>query len=131
VKPRALLLVLTLAVSTVAGAEVRQAPPPREAPPPRVAPPTRVVPAVGFNASTNGYQVEIFVASWCPYCHTLERELSARGISYTRSDIEHDPAAKRRYDQLGKSGLPVTRVGSQVIVGARLDAILAALGRTP
>jgi glutaredoxin len=113
---------LALVASTTLSAEFR-----------RTLPPPRTVPAVQYNTPANatGPHVELFVASWCPHCRALESELSARGVSFTRYDIERDPQAKQRYVQLGRPGVPVTRVGTQVIVGNRLNAILAALGRRP
>ena len=123
------LLLLPLAVSAGA-AEVRVAPPPRLVPPPAVVPPPRGVPrppVVSARGGAAAPQVEIFVADWCPHCRALESALSARGIRFARRDIEADPAAKLRYEQLGQTGLPVTRVGSRVIVGNRLDDILDAI----
>jgi len=67
--------------------------------------------------------VEIFVTSWCGYCRQLEQFLDKEKIKYTRFDIEKDKEADKEYQALGVSGVPVTRVGEQVISGFKPDEI--------
>ncbi len=73
--------------------------------------------------------VEIYVTSWCGYCRKLERFLQEKSIRYTRYDIEESSSAKKRYRELGGTGVPVVKVGSQVIRGYSPEAILRALGK--
>lgn len=73
--------------------------------------------------------VELFVTSWCGYCRKLEQFLDAKGVSYTRYDIEKDADASQRYQQLGVRGVPVTRVDAAVIIGYDPAAIISALGK--
>ena len=80
-------------------------------------------------ANQGGAVPEVFVTSSCPYCRALESALTARGVPYRRRDVEHDPDAREAYHRLGGSGFPTTRIGNRIIVGNKLDAILAALGR--
>ncbi len=73
--------------------------------------------------------VELFVTSWCGYCRKLEQFLDAKGVHYTRYDIEKDADARQRYQRLGVRGVPVTIVDGAVIIGYDPAAIIAALGK--
>ncbi|MCK5083189.1 MAG: glutaredoxin family protein [Candidatus Omnitrophica bacterium] len=73
--------------------------------------------------------VEIFITSWCSYCRKLENFLRSADIKYTRYDIEASTKGAQLYKQLNASGVPVTKVGSQIIGGYNPDGILKALGR--
>lgn len=73
--------------------------------------------------------IDVYVASWCGYCRALEGDLRTRGIRFFRHDIEADATAKREYDALGGDGLPLTKVGSQVVQGYDMPAILRLLSR--
>lgn len=74
--------------------------------------------------------VEVFVTDWCPYCKHLEEQLAEAGIPYQRYNIERDREAQALYRKLGGTGgVPLSRVnGRQVVRGADIDAIKAALG---
>lgn len=80
-------------------------------------------------SAANGTGVEIFVTSWCGYCKKMERFLKEHGISYTRYDIEKDENAARIYRELGGSGVPVVRIGSNVVHGYNPDAVMSYLGK--
>ena len=69
--------------------------------------------------------VEIYVTSWCGYCRKLEKFLKAKGIRYKRHDIEKSRSARQRYKSLGGTGVPLVKVGTDVIRGYNPDAILA------
>ncbi len=79
--------------------------------------------------AANGTGVEIFVTSWCGYCKKMERFLKEHGIPYTRYDIEKDENAARIYRELGGSGVPVVRIGSNVVHGYNPDAVMSYLGK--
>ena len=74
-------------------------------------------------------KVEVFVTRWCPYCKALEAFLKSEKISYQRRDIESDPGAEREYNRLGRPGVPVTKIGSNVITGFDKGELLSALGK--
>ena len=80
------------------------------------------VPAMAENA-----KVDIFVTSWCPYCQKLESFLKQNQIDYTRHDVEADPQSKDLFEQLGGTGVPLARVGDDVIYGYDTEKILASL----
>jgi glutaredoxin len=72
-------------------------------------------------------KVEVFVTSWCPYCRKLENFLKQSRIDYTRYDVENDEKGAAEFDRLGGEGVPVVRVGKNVIHGYDPEGILAAL----
>ena len=75
-------------------------------------------------------KVEVFVTSWCPYCKKLENQLQTKGVTYTRYDIEKSEKGLDLYRQMGLTGgVPVTKIGSQVVRGANIDGILSALAQ--
>jgi glutaredoxin len=71
--------------------------------------------------------VEVYMTAWCGYCRKMTRFLDEKAIPYTAYDIEKDAAAARTYRELGGSGVPVVRVGSQVIHGYNPDAVMSYL----
>ena len=74
--------------------------------------------------------VEIFVTSWCPYCKKLEKFLDEKSITYKKYDVEQDPTARSKYNQLKTSeGVPVIKIGSKVLQGFDPAQVLDALGR--
>ena len=73
--------------------------------------------------------VELYVTSWCGYCKKMERFLKEKGIQYTRYDIEKDENAARICRDLGGSGVPVIRIGSNVVQGYNPDAVMSYLGK--
>jgi glutaredoxin/nitrogen fixation-related uncharacterized protein len=75
------------------------------------------------------HEVELFVTSWCGYCKKMESFLKEKGIQYTRYDIEQDENAARICRELGGSGVPVIRIGSNVVHGYNPGAVLSYLGR--
>ncbi len=83
----------------------------------------------GQTPSYSGNNVEIFVTSWCGYCKKMERFLKEKGIPYARYDIEKDEKAARTYRELGGSGVPVVRIGTNIVHGYNPDAVMSYLGR--
>ena len=72
-------------------------------------------------------KVEVFVTSWCPYCTKLQKFLDDKGIRYTSYDIENDLSARKRYNELGVRGVPITKIGSSIIQGYNPEAVLKAI----
>lgn len=49
----------------------------------------------------------IFGTDWCGVCVEARRYFRENGIAFRDLDIEHDSEAKRQYDMIGLSGVPV------------------------
>ena len=71
--------------------------------------------------------VEVFVTNWCPYCRQLESFLKKSDIGYKRYDVEHDEKGAELFSDLNGEGVPLVRVGKNVIRGYDPDAIVRAL----
>ncbi len=72
-------------------------------------------------------RVDIYVTSWCGYCRKLESFLKSKRIPYQRHDIEKSSSAQQAHLKLGGGGVPVIKVGSDIIRGYSPDAILRSL----
>jgi len=73
--------------------------------------------------------VELYTTSWCRYCRQARDFLSRNGIAFREYDVEKDPAAARRLEQLGVgSGVPVAVINGRTIRGFSPGTYAAALG---
>ncbi|MFL0802031.1 MAG: glutaredoxin family protein [Agarilytica sp.] len=59
------------------------------------------------NNSAKSEKVVMYSTSWCGYCKKARNYFLAKNIPFVEYDIEKDRNAKRRYDQIGGSGVPV------------------------
>lgn len=76
--------------------------------------------------------VVILTTQWCGYCAALRQHLQHNGIPYTERDTERSWAGYWGLYAVRARGVPVTAVGSEVILGfvPRIDAALAEAGYT-
>jgi mycoredoxin len=74
--------------------------------------------------------VVILTTQWCGYCAALRQHLQNNGIPYTERDTERSWAGYWGLYAVRARGVPVTAVGSEVILGfaPRIDAALAEAG---
>jgi glutaredoxin len=49
----------------------------------------------------------LYGTDWCGYCAAARAWFTARGMAFRDLDIERDPDARRQYDTIGLSGVPV------------------------
>lgn len=61
--------------------------------------------------------VVMFSAEWCGYCRQARRFFQANRIAFRERDIEKESAARREYDRLGGTGLPLILVGDRRLTG--------------
>ncbi len=77
----------------------------------------------------NTPKVVIYSATWCAFCHAAKDYLDKKGVKYTDKDIESDREfAVEAVKISGQTGIPVLKIGDEVIVGfdrPRIDAALA------
>jgi|GEM_PF-791035 len=71
--------------------------------------------------------VELYGTSWCGYCANARRFFDANGIPFADLDIERSPAAEQAFQQLGGRGVPLIRVGDEIIHGFSPDDLRRAL----
>lgn len=73
-------------------------------------------------------QVELYVTSWCPYCTKAKEFFDQRGIAYQVYDIERDPLAASRKQQLDTGrGVPFAIINGIKVSGWSQQAYQAAL----
>lgn len=64
-----------------------------------------------------GPKVIMYSTSWCKYCKKARRYFQANHIAYIDYDVEKDLVAKRRYKELGATGVPVILFGNKRMNG--------------
>lgn len=65
--------------------------------------------------------VVMFSAAWCGYCRKARHYFQANGVAFRERDVDKDPAARREYERLGGTGLPLILVGDQRLNGFSED----------
>ena len=74
-----------------------------------------------FNSSStnNGKNAKVvmYSTSWCGYCKKARAYFEKNGIPFTEYDIETNQRAKKQYDKLGATGVPVILVGKKRMNG--------------
>tara|TARA_B100000508_G_scaffold140487_1_gene141715 strand:+ start:2288 stop:2590 length:303 start_codon:yes stop_codon:yes gene_type:complete len=75
-------------------------------------------------ASTGGSDVVIYSTPVCHFCQAAKEFFSANDVSYTEHDVAAD-ADKRQemIDMTGQMGVPVIKVGDDVIIGFDEDKL--------
>ncbi len=73
-------------------------------------------------------RVIVYSTPTCPYCRTAKQYLRTRGITFTDVDVSRDMQAAREMVQMsGQQGVPVIRIGNQVVIGfdrPKIDRLL-------
>jgi glutaredoxin-like YruB-family protein len=67
----------------------------------------------------------------CPHCRRLKEYLTNHNIPFENRDVSGDARAAEELQRMNAPGVPVVRVGDDVVVGfdpARLDEVLKAHG---
>lgn len=64
-----------------------------------------------------GEKVVMYSASWCSYCKIARRYFKDRKIRYTEYDIEKNSRARKQYQKMGGTGVPVILVGKRRMNG--------------
>ena len=73
----------------------------------------------GSTQKKSQHKVELYVTSWCPYCHKAADYFRARKIPFTIYNVEKDKnaAARKRRLSGGKGGVPFAVVNGVAIHG--------------
>lgn len=59
----------------------------------------------------------MYSTTWCGACKRARSYFASNNIKYTDYDIEYNPIAKKRYNQLGANGVPVIFYGKKRMNG--------------
>lgn len=78
--------------------------------------------------SEAGPAVELYVTSWCTYCHKAKAFFRSKGIEFTEYNIEKDKAAAERMASLTESrAVPFVVINGKMIQGYSIGAYERAL----
>ncbi len=73
--------------------------------------------------------VTIYSTSICHFCNLAKEYFKTHGIQYTEYNVGEDAAKRKEMIELtGQLGVPVIRIGDEVVVGFREDVIAKMLG---
>jgi glutaredoxin 3 len=68
--------------------------------------------------------VTIYSTDTCHFCNLAKEYFKANGIAYTEHNVGTDPERRKEMIELtGQLGVPVIRIGDQVVVGFREDMV--------
>jgi glutaredoxin len=77
--------------------------------------------AVQTKRPVKARSVVMFSAEWCGYCRKARQYFQANRVAFRERDVDKDPAARREYERLGGTGLPLILVGDQRLSGFSED----------
>lgn len=68
--------------------------------------------------------VTIYSTSVCHFCNLAKEYFKANNIAYTEYNVGTDPERRKEMVELtGQLGVPVIRIGDEIVVGFREDVI--------
>lgn len=79
-------------------------------------------------AAARDAMVRIYTMPSCSYCRSVKEFLRGVGVDYEEFDLSHDKAGQAFMKLRGYTGLPVTVIDGEEIVGYDMPRIRAALG---
>jgi len=62
-------------------------------------------------------RVVMYSTTWCGYCKKARQYFEKKSIPYTEYDIDKDKRAKKQYNKMGATGVPVILVGKKRMNG--------------
>jgi glutaredoxin-like YruB-family protein len=73
--------------------------------------------------------VEIYSTATCHFCHMAKEWLTSKGIPFTDYNVgENAEKRKEMVEMTGQLGVPVIKIGDEVMVGFSPDHMAKALG---
>ncbi|MBI4010210.1 MAG: glutathione S-transferase N-terminal domain-containing protein [Candidatus Aenigmarchaeota archaeon] len=75
------------------------------------------------------HKVTVYSAPWCPWCNKTKEWLNAHKIKYENKDVDKDPkSAEEMVKKSGQTGIPVTEIDGEIIIGYDVPRLSKALG---
>lgn len=79
--------------------------------------------------NTNTPQVEIYSTSSCHFCHMAKEWMSEKNISFVDYNVgENMDKRKEMVEMTGQLGVPVIKIGNDVMVGFNQEKMAQLLG---
>jgi len=73
-------------------------------------------------------EVTVYSTPFCPYCVMVKNFLKQNGVDFEEIDVTEDAAkAAEMVRKSGQSGVPVTEIDGQIVVGYDLKKLRALL----
>jgi len=73
-------------------------------------------------------EVTVYSTPFCPYCVMVKNFLKQNGVEFKEIDVSEDAAkAAEMVRKSGQSGVPVTEIDGQIVVGYDLKKLRALL----
>lgn len=73
-------------------------------------------------------QVIVYSTTWCGFCKMAKQYFDSKGVKYEEIDVEKNPAEGQKIvEETGQMGVPVIRIGKELIVGFNRPKIDEAL----
>lgn len=81
------------------------------------------------NTNTMGAKVDIYSTASCHFCHMAKEWLTEKNISYNDFNVGMD-AGKRKemVEMTGQLGVPVIKIGDDVMIGFNPEKMATLLG---
>lgn len=79
-------------------------------------------------SDTNTKKIEIFSTPTCHFCNLAKEWFKEKGLSYTEYDVAADIVKRKEMVEMtGQLGVPVIRIGEDVIIGFNPNKIQSIL----
>ena len=81
------------------------------------------------NTKQTTKKVEIFSTTTCHFCHAAKEWLSEKGIPFEDYNVGENPERRKEMVEItGQLGVPVIRIGDDVMVGFNSEQMAKLLG---
>ena len=62
-------------------------------------------------------KVIVYMAEWCPWCHTVMDFLKKNNIQFEAKNVDNKEYAKESMEKSKQTGIPVTDIDGKIVVG--------------
>jgi len=73
-------------------------------------------------------EVVVYTSNTCRYCKSAKDYLTQKGVAFTEKNVSIDREARQELISQGFTGVPVIKIGGEVVVGfkpEKIDELLA------
>lgn len=81
------------------------------------------------NTITTGARVDIYSTNSCHFCHMAKEWLTEKNISYNDFNVGMDQVKRKEMVEMtGQLGVPVIKIGDEVMIGFNPEKMATLLG---
>lgn len=75
-------------------------------------------------------EVEIFTTDSCHFCHMAKEWFAENNVKYVEHNVQHDlEQRKNMVEMTGQMGVPVIKIGNDIIIGFNEPKLKELLGK--